>query len=183
MRFIGAIVVILVTFSLVGVTQSLLSTWSAEAAAQPSPGHGDSAIKAPTGEEQYYQLRLTATFDAERDPFALRGNDGKPPVRLLVRAGDRVLYSRTEDWRRGEPLTLENVNLRGRQAEIFVMATPSETEMQKACGVRVEVLRKDGVSCDDQTLWAEAGAVISGASMFSLQPMKGYPGGEERAHE
>lgn len=185
MRFVGAMVVILVIFSLVGVTQSMLGAWTAGAAAEHPPGHTSPASNAPTGSAPGYRLRLTATFDAERDSFALRSDSGSPPVRLQVKAGDRILYSRTEDWRRGDPLTLGVMNLPGTRIAIFVMATPSEAEMQKACGVRVEVLREDGVVCDDQTLWAEAGTVISTAAMFSLQPAKGHPGGggEERAHE
>lgn len=186
MRFIGALVVFLVIFSLVGATQSMLTAWTAGSAGAPPPGHTGPVSVATAGPGPDYRLHLTATFDAERDPFALRGESGSQPVRLLVRTGDRVLYSRTEDWQRGEPVTLKGVTLDGTQAEIYVMATPSESEMQKACGVRVEVYREDGVLCDDQTLWAEAGTVISRSAIFSLQPSKGHPGGtagEELAHE
>jgi hypothetical protein len=180
MRFIAVMIVFLVIFALVGMTQSLLTGWSEEAGQAAASGAHETA-------GGLYRLRLTSTFDAERDPFALRTPGGEEPVRLLVRAGDRTLCSRTADWRRGEPLTIEGVDLKGVQADVFVMATPSDAEMQKPCGVRVELFREDGVLCDEQTLWAEAGAVLSRAAVFSLRPAAGRPeggrAGEERQHE
>lgn len=179
MRFAASLLVFLMIFGLVGAAQSLLTGKSEEA--------GHAVVPAKEASAGLYRLRLTGTFDAERDPFALQTPGHEDPVRLLVRTGDRVLCSRTKDWRRGESVILEGVSLSGTTAAIFVMATPSDAEMQNPCGVRIELFRTDGVLCDEQTLWAEAGEVLSRAAVFSLRPAAGRPEadrtGEERQHE
>ncbi len=178
MRFAASLLVFLMIFGLVGAAQSLLTGRSEEA--------DHAVVPAKEAAGGLYRLRLTGTFDAERDPFALQTPGHEDPVRLLVRAGDRVLCSRTEDWRRGDPVILEGVALSGAKAAIFIMATPSEADVQMACGVRVEVFREDGVLCDERTLWAEAGSVLSRTASFSLHPVSGSASGgtgEERGHE
>ncbi len=169
MRFAGVAVVFILLFGLVGISRS----WLAPKGSSASWGQavGSAAHGAPVGTGRHrYRLRLTSTFEAAQDPFALRSADDTPPVRLLVRSGGQILHQRTADWRRGEPVILEAVALQGEAVDLFVMATPSESEMQSACGVRVEIFQEDGVVCDDQTLWAEPGMVISRRALFSLRP-------------
>lgn len=101
------------------------------------------------------ELVLTPTFSAVDDPFALRSPDGDTP-RLQVWHEDTLLLRRTADLRAGELIRVPGLVLGRDQASIRVEATPAPEEAVHPCALRVEIFR-DGVLCDDQTLWSHGG--------------------------
>ncbi len=166
MRFIGAMGVSAGLFALVAVTQLYLTRDRQPAHVPVREGMTERAGLTR------YRLRLTTTFDAKRDPFALRGErKDEEPVRLLVRSGQKVLLHRTEDVRRGEAIEIEDLVFEGERADLFVLATPAESEQVRDTGVRIALYRADGVLCDERTLWMEPGdGVISRRVVLSLRP-------------
>ncbi len=166
MRFLATIAIFALLFGLVGLTQSWLDP-GRHRSSEHDPIHGRQSPMDASGVEPY-RIRLTPTFDASADPFAVR-TAGEDPVRLLVRSGERILYSRTKDWYRGEPVDLDGVEWAGDRGELFIMATPSEAESGRSAGIRVEVFQADGMRCDDRTLWSESGSIISQRAVFSLR--------------
>ena len=101
------------------------------------------------------ELVLTPTFSAVDDPFALRSPGGDTP-RLQVWHEDTLLLRHMTDLRAGEFVRLPGVDLGREQASLRVEATPAPEEALHPCALRVEIF-KDGVRCDDQTIWSHGG--------------------------
>lgn len=150
LRFIGVVGVALLMLGGVALCQWSM-TRQVEFHLTREPGHG-AEHEADSGP---VELVLTPTFTAVDDPFALRSPDGDTP-RLQVWHEDTLLLRHTTDLRAGELVRVPGLNLGRDQASIRVEATPSPEEAVHPCALRVEIFR-DGVLCDDQTLWSHGG--------------------------
>jgi hypothetical protein len=167
-RFVAALAIAAAILGAVGWSQFALTRSVKIDVAREAHGHKSDGVResAPLN----YRLELTPTFDAAVDPFAVRAGPEDDAPRLLVRYAGADLLRSSDDLRRGEPVVLESVELRGALAELFVQASPSEEDARRACGLRVRLIREDGIECDDQTVWADAGTPLSVALRVKLTP-------------
>ena len=119
------------------------------------------------GAQGTYSLVVTTTFTAQPDPFALT-NDSAPPAALLVRMGQQILLSKTDDILPGQPMgvTITDGLVKGTN-EILVQASPPLDNADQAQAVRVQLLRDDW-QITEQTYWAAPGENISEVFRFDL---------------
>ena len=169
MRFLAALSIAAVILGAVAFSQHRLTHRVQFDVTREADGHGHDESEA--GASWRYRLEFTPTFDAVTDPFAVRLAAEDEVPRLLVRHAGQDLLRVTRDLHRGEIVALEAVPLKGGDAELLIQASPSSAEAARSCGLRVRVIREDGVLCDDQTLWSEGGAAVVQAVWVSLAPI------------
>ena len=117
------------------------------------------SLSAPELADRHFILEVTATFDAEPDPFALR-TDGSAGAGIVVRRGGEEIL-RSDTLRAGEPVTVPVEGLRAGVNEFVFEAAPPSGEVGRAAGLRLRLL--EGLSVvADRTYWAEGGAVVAG---------------------
>lgn len=116
-------------------------------------------------------LEITPTFSSEKDPFALDTGDGDQGALVVTVNGVSVPVDAALE--RGMTLVRDNVTGLNRGFnELYISAPPAASETLLTNGIRVRVLRQ-GAVIEDQTLWGEKGAVISGTIGFDLAEQKG----------
>ncbi len=170
MRFLAALLIAAVILGAVAVSQHRLTHRVQFDVTREADGHGHDESEA--GESWLYRIELTPTFDAVTDPFAVRLAAEDEVPRLLVRHAGQDLLRLTRDLHRGEIVALESVALKGDDAELLIQASPSGADAVRSCGLRVRVIREDGVQCDDQTVWSEGGgSAVVQAVRVSLAPI------------
>lgn len=170
MRFLAALLIAALILGSVGISQHMLTRRVHFDVTRDADGHGNAPAESDS--TWRYRLEFTPTFDAAVDPFAVRLDAADESPRLLVRYAGEALVRLERDWRRGEVEALDSVAFSGTDAELLVQASPSEAESVRSCGLRVRVLREDGVLCDDQTLWTEGGgAALVHTVSINLEPI------------
>jgi len=167
-RFLAALLIAAAILGTVGISQHMLTRRVRFDVTRDAHGHAPVEPSA----FQHYRLEFTPTFDAVTDPFAVRLDASEEAPRLLVQYAGEALIRLDRDWRRGEVVALDSATFAGTDAELVVQASPSGDDSTRSCGLRVRVIREDGVLCDDQTLWTEGGgAALLQSVMVSLEPI------------
>jgi len=116
-----------------------------------------------------FDVVLTPAFSAIDDPFAVRVDNSAAP-RLVVKYAEGTVFLHTEDVRTGEKVTIRDVSFGGDRVSLYVEGNPSSEDAARPCALRVQILR-DGVVCDDQTIWSEGGGTKPAGSLdMSLEP-------------
>lgn len=122
--------------------------------------------------EDVYSLHLTPTFSIEPDPFALQTGE-RSGMAMELRLNGEAIAVNAENLQRGVPWGVEQVEgLIAGLNEIYLQASPPLDESGLEHGVRVQLV-KGGVAVVDSTLWAAAGAQVSGTIHFELAAQHG----------
>ncbi len=122
----------------------------------------------PKGKGEF-SMEITASFDAEPDPFSLRADKDDPATTLLVKLNGRQVLQRTDKVPGGTPLVAENIAgvIQGKN-EVYLEVNPGVTDIYKPHAVRVRVLR-DNEPIAERTFWSEPGTRIAGTLSFDVK--------------
>jgi hypothetical protein len=126
--------------------------------------------------EGNYALEITPTFSTEDDPFALKNSDNTTSS-FEVKLNGNALDMSVLEFQRGE--TIRNAKVGGvltGHNEIYVNASPPLSENTLEHGIRVKFYQ-DNALVVDRTVWADQGALVSGAISFNLSQT------EEASHD
>ena len=166
-RFLIAIVVAVLLLGSVGLCQFALTSGLDIRFSREVHGHGEHQVEAATTE---YELVVTPSFDAKRDPFQLVDDGVGDAVRIRIAVEGHELLAWREDVARGVPIRRSGVLIADAKGEWFVEATPSSRDAADACALRIQVYR-DGVIYEDATVWSEGrGAPLARRIAVDLQP-------------
>lgn len=117
-----------------------------------------------------YTLRITPSFDAVEDPFAIRLDEDQDAPRLRIHHQGVLLAQHAEDLHAGQPLLFTNLLLHGAAVALHVEATPAPGEAERPCALRIQLMQQ-GVVFDEATLWSAGdGRPLSGEVRLSLRP-------------
>lgn len=152
-RFLIAAAVAVVLLGSVALCQLALTREVEVRFSREVHGHGEPQLE-ESGVE--YELVVTPSFDAKRDPFQLTDDVAGDAIRVRITAVDTVLLAWREDVARGVPIRVDGVSIADGRGEWFVEATPSPRDAADACALRIQVFR-DGVLHEDATIWSDGG--------------------------
>jgi hypothetical protein len=117
-----------------------------------------------------YRLEITASFDAESDPFALDIDDTTNPSALLVRLRGEEILRREEGVKAGSPIVVSPVEgLTVGRNEFYMEASPPLDLAERSHAVRVRIFR-DETALLDRTLWTEPGVRLATAFEIDIRP-------------
>lgn len=115
-----------------------------------------------------YSLEVTATFNIEPDPFALRTENSADAAALLVRIGEREIL-RTLQVEAGVPVQVQPVpGIHPGMNEFFVEANMPLEMAGKNLALQLK-LKRDGLPVAEKTLWSEGENRIAGTFPVGLE--------------
>mgnify|MGYP006306966333 CR=1 FL=1 len=128
--------------------------------------------------EARYDLEVTPTFSAKRDPFALRTDDREEEAALSVRLGDREILAVKQDAPAGQPIVVHHIEglVRGWN-ELYLQAAPPADAYGVRHFVHMRLLR-DGAPVAEKTFWSDGGALVAGSVKFRVEEAEGEADGD-----
>ncbi|MFH1116051.1 MAG: hypothetical protein V1792_19225 [Pseudomonadota bacterium] len=131
------------------------------------------------GAEGVFALRITTTFAAEPDPFALQTERNEAPALLVKLNGSEILRI-TDRVDAGTPIEVKPVpGLIDGRNEFYLEANPPLGSANLSYAVRVQLFR-DGQLITERSLWSEPGARIASTVLISVTK---EPASEDNPHE
>jgi hypothetical protein len=113
-----------------------------------------------------YALRITPSFIAEKDPFALDIDDDDGAALLTARLGGREIVSVTSAAdARAEYVVEPLEGVRAGENEIYVYAA-SPADRHGTYNALRAVVTRDGLPVAEKTIWSAPGETVAGSVTF-----------------
>lgn len=120
-------------------------------------------------------IEVTATFSAEKDPFALDVPGGSESSPLILRLGDLTLIENADALKPGIPFIAGPLkSLKAGSRELYIEASPPIENGARHHALRIRIFGQ-GRLIAEKTFWAEPGGKITGVLPFNLKAVE-YPG-------